>query len=78
MVNKILAYYPRYDKQTLLNYSLLAKSWGYQSQNLHDWHLYICFTPKTYRTRWETASPASMEGFESPVPATRSRHYHNP
>ena len=60
------------DKQTLLNCSLIAKSWAYPSQKLlHDWHL--CFIPETYRTWQETASPTRMEL----LPRVRSLTYRN-
>ena len=50
----------RSDKQTLLNCSLVAKSWVYRSQKLlHVWHL--SFTPETLRAWQETASLESME-----------------
>ena len=62
----------RDDKQTLLNCSLIAKSWAYPSQKLlHDWHL--CFIPETYRTWQETASPTRMEL----LPRVRSLTYRN-
>ena len=58
LVDEILVYL-RHDKRTLLNCSLVAKSWVYASQILYYWDQ--CFTPKTYQTWRETASPTSTE-----------------
>ena len=58
LVEEILIYL-RHDKRTLLNCSLVAKSWIYTSQKLYYWDQ--CFTPETYRTWQETASPTSTE-----------------
>ena len=53
----------RHDKPTLLNCSLVVKSWVYWSQKLlHDWHLR--FTPETFRTWQETASLSSIESLQ--------------
>jgi hypothetical protein len=61
LVNEILIYL-RNDKQTLLNCSLVAKSWTYMSQKLRYWDQR--FTPETYRTWRESASPTSTELLE--------------
>ena len=53
----------RYDKRTLQGCSLVAKSWVYRSQKLlQDWHLR--FTPETYKTWRETASPARIKSLQ--------------
>ena len=69
-----ILFHLRHDKQTLLNCSLVAKSWVYRSQKLlHEWHLH--FTPETFRAWQETVSPTSMESLQYVHSLTYSEFY---
>ena len=73
LIDEIL-FHLRHDKQTLLNCSLVAKSWVYRSQKLlYEWHLRL--TPETFRTWQETASPTSMESLQHVHSLTYSEFY---